>query len=1022
MNHVRIFVLCALAALRICHGGEQKPLEFKAEVAKVEATRDPLVAGASNLTITIRLSNFSETPAGIDRKTDVLRALDAKGEPLKGEGFESRGVTPGDTGEVSIRLTVPAGIQSLKEIECKTHGHFNAERETLSWPLDKLAGQTQKVAGFEFTPLKIDSEGDKTTIETLYTEPPAAPYGLSNAAFSLVCTDGARIARGTGHGGIEMLKHQDSSEFYTKGKTPEKFEITFVKKATPRELRFTLKDIKLPASGIVNGRNPDIPIGPRGEYETVTDGFKFKIQSIYPYWRQSREQSGVSIELKVTPPEKMPIAMGSIHVADTRAMDEKENELSKTPVSAPYFDTHAYAVASTRTHISLAFPNPDADRLIRLAGNFEAYIATRTTTQEFDLPAGKQKLAEAVTKGTATLKSCEYAGDKAYLKFTLVSADLLVSPHQTCVVRAKLFDSEGRELKELRTDIEPARPGALEISGVAQFEIGKRIPAKCALHYVSEAELKKIPFEFKDIGLPRKMGLVSGDELQREAEAVRSGMVQKPRGPNDSAIHVKGVSINTRNSTFRENEIEVELRVDFDGLAAKPDGMNTRGRVIRAKTDKGKFVVGGPVIGIHLPPESWATFAFNVPMDVEKLEEIVCAIPVFFATDRQTLTWKLDKLRGETQKYGEWQFTPAKSELDDKGQSIEMHYSYPENCFSGQHWVKFGLQDKNGAAIPSNGGGGGGLGKNSYKLTQRFNVAGREPAVFTASFVAAARCEELTFTLQNVSLPKKKTYRDPSIPKGPRGSNSTEVGGWTLAIKSIQLEHSKEPFMNVSIFATSPEMSKALEHTAELKPTKAIDDLGNVLADAGRHSPYSTDFWGLKDRGKYPLRTGFTLSFPAEKADRIAELSGSMKIILEEESRTIEVPLPPRREEVKDPIKSGPLTVVSLIYNGDVATMKVTLDQSVTPPRPTGMVTYSATLLESNGEEIKWGGASGGGMHEDKTKPVEIELTYRLNEKTPAKLSFWYVNKTTTKELPFVFKDIGLPRKEGKWDVDNLKF
>jgi len=45
-----------------------------------------------------------------------------------------------------------------------------------------------------------------------------------------------------------------------------------------------------------------------------------------------------------------------------------------------------------------------------------------------------------------------------------------------------------------------------------------------------------------------------------------------------------------------------------------------------------------------------------------------------------------------------------------------------------------------------------------------------------------------------------------------------------------------------------------------------------------------------------------------------------------------------------------------------------------------------------------------------------------MQGKPPVKLVLWYVTKTHVKTLPFEFKDIGLPRKEGKFNAEKMEF
>jgi hypothetical protein len=493
-----------------------------------------------------------------------------------------------------------------------------------------------------------------------------------------------------------------------------------------------------------------------------------------------------------------------------------------------------------------------------------------------------------------------------------------------------------------------------------------------------------------------------------EAAKGDPAITQKTPEAGVETIHVNRVEVETGTSSSREGKITLNLKVSFDGLPNKPYAMMHGGHFISAKNADGKIKAEGFKSGVYVIPATYCDFRITIPDHVQKLDEVELGIPIIFGADTHTLKWKIDKQLNETQKYEGWEFTPTLLQRTAEQIEIDTKMTIPAGLGYMYSMVKFRTLDANGKAATSSSGGGGGLGESKFHIAGTYKLAA--PETFEATFVAKVRDDELRFTLKNVAVPSMESFRDPKIPIGARGSNTVESKGWKFLIKSIDLNHSKEPSMGISINAEAPAGLKIAQVMYYLKATDAVDDLRNDIANLKQHYTYSP-------HGTYkgPLTGKFTLAFPAAAADRLVKLGGVYSVLIEDESHTVELDLPKEKGALNAPLVKGPVTITALAYSSDTLTVKYLLDKSLQCADPLCEFMFDTKVFDSEGVELKSNGAG-------RTGYFDVHQRFALDGKTPAKMTVWYCNKFHAIEVPFEFKDIGLPRKLGKWDVEKSEF
>ncbi len=345
-----------------------------------------------------------------------------------------------------------------------------------------------------------------------------------------------------------------------------------------------------------------------------------------------------------------------------------------------------------------------------------------------------------------------------------------------------------------------------------------------------------------------------------------------------------------------------------------------------------------------------------------------------------------------------------------------MNTQFPLSMPSLNKPVEFRVLGADGKPLVLMGGGGGGRGNNKFSEKYTFKIAGSPPATFETTFQAKVREEEVRFTLQNVTVPTSESFRDPKIPVGPRGSTQLESNGWTIALQNIELNHSKDPYMFI-YFSAQPSAGLEVKHGKYwAQMAEVTDDLGHKIEAEKQADAYFSN--GLYE-GKFHAK--MWLGFPDSGADRLARLKGAFPVLMLDETHTVEFELPADKASLGAPVAKGPVTLLAVDYAGDDITAKYQLDPSIKCANPPYNIMYQPKIIDSAGAELAV--KQSGRVETDlAAKTYTMLVTCKMESKAPARLSVWYCNKLHPAEIPFDFKDIGLPRKIGKWDVDKSQF
>ncbi len=421
-----------------------------------------------------------------------------------------------------------------------------------------------------------------------------------------------------------------------------------------------------------------IPIGPRGKYSAKTDAFEFKLQR-FDLRQPVRGEELMTLYFEVVPAGNVKVALiGPMKL--TAAEDELGTKLveKKGPARPPFTEVHFTESRSTLhpAQLYLSMPSKRADRLVKLAGTYSVYVADESAEVDFDLPAGKQKLDAPISKGAVTLISVEYTDTTVCLKYTIPNDQLFRGPDGRRVAKAQLFtDLAGASIITQPTAIPDQLDGPLLVISET-FKLIRWEPTKCTIRYVPKATLKEIPFEFKDVGLPRKLGMTQAKDLEAQAISAHSGIIQKPPKPGEQTIHVNQVEVETETSSAREGMIRLNLKVSFDALPKKPYGMTNDGRCIRAIDSAGPVKTEEYPFSNYATPRTSSAFRLTIPDYVKKLDELELAIPIVFSDETHTLSWKMDD-PPTAQKYNGWDFNLLQFKNLGEKAEVEVEYTVP---------------------------------------------------------------------------------------------------------------------------------------------------------------------------------------------------------------------------------------------------------------------------------------------------------------------------------------------------------
>ena len=406
-------------------------------------------------------------------------------------------------GSFSIVTNLPDSVKTLRLVEGSALVISAAKRQNVEWTgLANARGQSRSIDGYEFTLAAYSQSGQSAEADIQYKYPAIAPFEpvMWPSSFvrpALRLSDGTYATTfGAGGGGLGENIFQINSTFFTAGKTPAVLEVGFVSAIKQEEAVFSFKDVKIPEF-TTPARMPGVPLGARGPKTVKSEGYQFLLQNAV---LKQDKRPCLEIHLLVIPPA------GALPLVSPRYVTEGVGT-DNLGVTLREFDEQPFMreTLAKGTPVLVRFPLPDgkAERLAVFSGKYDVFIADETRSVEFALPPNSKDLTEAISTPPVTLDSVAYTGGFAAIKVRIDGAALSHPAYCSYSVAREMQNGSGQLLEN------PA--GGCQylggkISFTDRFLAVNNTPAKVVIRYTSKGHLLRIPFEFKDVGLPRTIG------------------------------------------------------------------------------------------------------------------------------------------------------------------------------------------------------------------------------------------------------------------------------------------------------------------------------------------------------------------------------------------------------------------------------------------------------------------------------------------------------------------------------------
>ena len=451
--------------------------------------------------------------------TKVLRGTTGKGAPVGSKPTPRvlrRDLKPGRRRlKFSVNAVVPSDTERIRFIEGIVTKAVAAESEKVVWE-DPAAqkGTTLSASGFDFKLAGYRRTASEVEAEVLYRARPGEPkqWGCMAMKCKLYCEDGSLldISSGSGGGGVGDIWAHRRYRFRLRGRKPKAIEVTFIPAVEEEELPFRLEDVKLPSAPRPVADSAETPVGPRGKKTVRSEGYVFRLHKVkLTREREGERQTGrIDLELKVTLPEEHDAFAVSTSVLNGLAVDDRGTRLA----TGRWF-AHARPPGARRGQkeetLRARFPLPDgrADRLVSFSGKYRVYCAERLLPARFRLAEMPEELEAPIRRGPLSLTTIERMGD--LMRFTLkIHKDALHTDDYAWVtgMEYELLDAAGKPMRFAGGSggSVDGDPKAYEM--IRRFKTRGRIPAVFVIRYAIGGSIRDIPFEFKDVGLPRRPG------------------------------------------------------------------------------------------------------------------------------------------------------------------------------------------------------------------------------------------------------------------------------------------------------------------------------------------------------------------------------------------------------------------------------------------------------------------------------------------------------------------------------------
>ena len=452
-------------------------------------------------------------PDGIDYRAWAKRLVTDAGETIISEFVPGpvqhslNGKQPINT--FSMEATVPESTEWLREVAATIPVYFVTKWETLTWENPAAArGQTRKCGAMELTLVDYAQTAKDAEFYVRGKWPPGDD-ALKQAVveLSLRCKERVLKAYGGGGGGGGYADWHPRCALGDA--TPIALEATCPAETKREEITFRLRNVALPVqpSPVATDAKAPAPAKASAVYRCEAGGLKFQLTSVelhsgdYPQlavWASASSQPGSAIRY---------ISLWSVEAS---AVPDIGGTLQGLPTpTAP----HMRELPLFNSFMArLPAPHKDASRLVTFSGKLPVYMVEEQQTVEFALPAAGGEVGEPITKGPVALESLRFVDDVAAVKASIAISAMPGAREGGAFTpfTSEVLDIDGKPMKS-----KGSGNGSLRgrFSFHAEIALQGRKPATFRVQYVSKGHFEQIPFEFRDVELPRKAGKIEFPKL-----------------------------------------------------------------------------------------------------------------------------------------------------------------------------------------------------------------------------------------------------------------------------------------------------------------------------------------------------------------------------------------------------------------------------------------------------------------------------------------------------------------------------
>ncbi|MCY3020776.1 MAG: hypothetical protein NTW87_17300 [Planctomycetota bacterium] len=405
-----------------------------------------------------------------------------------------------------IRIEVPDDTHWLRMVDGSLTINRAKKRETLVWE-NPLACRGQALTAGGITITLVDYQQDAATARAVIHVKAPPERDLSTLCEEFSLREGKRSAYLSGGGG----RAPEGVFQYNLGArlgnlTVKTLEANFVSEIETEEVPFHLENLALPTrpetpSAATTGRDPALR---RATVQCTAQGFTLGVKSVEVI---AGDRPGVSVYCMAVPNAGTAVRLANVKALQAKAVYDTGAMAETADKAASAWAESWVPMSEGRLYFEFDFPAPPGNAVAfsSLSGVYRAFVDDETKTAEFTLPKAGENVTDPVSKGPVTLLSVTCANDTAVVTWAVDSKATLPRGNWPQLVSIAAFDEDGASLHPVLSRRDPPGGGGVVTS---TFAAGQRKLARVVASYPTKGAIREIPFEFKNVDLPRKAGKI----------------------------------------------------------------------------------------------------------------------------------------------------------------------------------------------------------------------------------------------------------------------------------------------------------------------------------------------------------------------------------------------------------------------------------------------------------------------------------------------------------------------------------